>query len=82
MTMDRRWQAAVARLAVTFLDRPGCQCTSSLWDHWQEGGADLGKGDAAVRFLSNPFGPNRGGLYAWSRVMDTGVAIPRSAVLI
>jgi hypothetical protein len=81
-TMDRRWQTVVARLAVTLLDRPACQCTSGIWDHWQESGADLGKGDAAVRFLSNPFGPSRGGIYAWTRVMDPGVAIPRSGVLI
>jgi hypothetical protein len=81
-TMDRHWQNAVARLAVTLLDRPACECTSSIWDHWQQQGGDLGKGDAAVRYLSNPFGTSRGALYAWSRVVDPGVGVARSAALV
>lgn len=81
-TMEPQWALVVARLALSLLDRPTCACTGEVWEWWKQSGAELGKGDAAVRFLSNPFGTSRGALYAWSRVTDPGAAVVRSGVLV
>lgn len=75
--MDRNWELAVARYAVTLLDRSICACqnVAALMDHWRNDmSMNLSSPSISTSFripqakFNNPLGTTRGALFAWNIV--------------
>lgn len=69
--MTRFWQRAVAYYATALLHRQvcGCEALERLVGLWREP-PDLEKEHWPDRALSNPFGPQRGAVFAWDKVQQ------------
>lgn len=64
--MDRLHAQMVARLAATLLPNKSCvTCSEAQIDHWRGTDEDLPFDE-----MSNPFGAQRGAIWAWKRVME------------
>lgn len=76
--MSPTWATIVARLAAAELARPICACESANRElyRWQEdlsrtgGNNDAVFGAISQDDLNNPFGPRRGGIYAYRQVTN------------
>lgn len=70
--MPEEWQRAVAYFAAAKLDRPLCECNNvgAFTDHWRRDLSVPGEEDMRISddVLDNPFGTQRGAVYAWQRV--------------
>ncbi len=75
--MDPYWEKAVAYLSIALLDREVCNCNNveRFFEYWREdksrSGADVSYQVSAEK-LDNPFGPTRGGIYAWEQAKRDG----------
>lgn len=78
--MDAGLQRAVAYLAASLLDRPPCDCSSSMWGYWNEDMAQGAKFVVQAATIHNPIGTRRGQVYAWNRLNDPGLAIGRGGL--
>lgn len=87
------WARVISYLAVTLFDRPICDCSAKIWEHWREdfGVSSGGEQDktyfvsagGGIKGLDNPFGTRRGAMHAWKRIVDMpDVAILRSAAAV
>lgn len=70
--MPPEWERVVAYFAAAKLDRPLCECNnvSAFIDHWRRDLSVPGEEDMRISddVLDNPFGTQRGAVYAWQRV--------------
>jgi len=75
--LDPYWEKAIVYLSAALLDRELCSCNNveKFVEHWRE---DLSRTGSEVSYqiseadLLNPFGPSRGGVYAWRQVQRDG----------
>ena len=73
--MDTYWEKAVIYYSLCLLDRETCDCTNAerFIRYWR---TDLSRQGADVahqtteKDLDNPFGPCRGAIYAWKRILQ------------
>lgn len=83
--MDRAWQLAVTRYAVSMLDRPPCGCVAEIWERYRRDLAFTGGAEELATYnllpsdLGNPFGSRAGAIEAWKRVASFGQANARLA---
>jgi hypothetical protein len=76
--MDPHWERVIAYFAASKLDRPICECNNvrAYIGHWQHDLATAGENEF-VKFLdkqlNNPFGTQRGAIYAWQRVKKQAI---------
>ena len=87
LQMDRALELAIARVALTLLERNVCGCNNleNMQAHWRE---DLtmqesnSTGNSSYQInddvLRNPLGTTRGALYAWRILNDDGRRIGRA----
>ena len=72
LQMDRVYEQAVAYYAAAMLERPLCECNNikAFVDHWQQDLSMTGarKSQISSHDLMNPFGTQRGAIFAWNRL--------------
>jgi hypothetical protein len=74
-SMSEPFASIVAHLAMAYMPakKCGCERSNQIWNYWRSFPNDSEDGSRPMipqEIANNPFPPTRGGLYAWSGVLD------------